>query len=115
MSGPTFAKIFLLALCLTGASAWPFSTRQTVTLEDLQKQALENAYKILEGTFSDGLTNRPSTCTKDKVAVRKEYGNLSKEERLEYIRAVKCILQAPSRLPVGIYPGAKSRYDDFTV
>jgi tyrosinase len=28
---------------------------------------------------------------------------------------VNCILKAPSKLPVGMYPGAKSRYDDFTV
>lgn len=42
-------------------------------------------------------------------------GDLTKDERTEYLRAVKCILKAPSQLPAGKYPGAKSRYDDFTV
>jgi hypothetical protein len=42
-------------------------------------------------------------------------GDLTKDERLEYIRAVKCIRSKPSKLPAGKYPGAKSRYDDFIV
>lgn len=42
-------------------------------------------------------------------------GDLTKEEKLEYIRAVNCIRKAPSKLPVGKYPGAKTRYDDFVV
>lgn len=99
----------------TGASASPFSRRQTLDLASLNKQAIANAYKVLDGTLSDGLTNRPATCNKNTVAVRKEYGDLTKDERTEYLRAVKCILKAPSQLPAGKYPGAKSRYDDFTV
>ena len=42
-------------------------------------------------------------------------GDLSKDERKEYIRAVQCILKKPSKLPAGKYPGAKTRYDDFVV
>ena len=42
-------------------------------------------------------------------------GDLTKEEKLEYIRAVSCIRKAPSKLPAGKYPGAKTRYDDFVV
>jgi tyrosinase len=42
-------------------------------------------------------------------------GDLSKDERKDYIKAVQCILKAPSKLPTAQYPGAKSRYDDFTV
>jgi tyrosinase len=40
---------------------------------------------------------------------------MSKDERSEYIRAVKCIISKPSKLPSGKYPGAKTRYDDFVV
>jgi tyrosinase len=72
MAGSTVVKAVVAALCLTGASAWPFSTRQTLTLATVQKQALDNAFKVLDGTLSDGLTNRPSTCNKKTVAVRKE-------------------------------------------
>lgn len=42
-------------------------------------------------------------------------GDLTKEERTEYIRAVKCLLTKPSKLSATTYPGAKSRYDDFVV
>jgi hypothetical protein len=115
MAGTSVIHAVVAALCFTGASAWPFSRRQALSLQDVQKQALENAYKVLDGTLSDGLTNRPKTCTKETVSIRKEYGDMSKDERLEYLRAVKCILKAPSKLPAAQYPGAKSRYDDFTV
>jgi tyrosinase len=72
MAGTMLSKALVVALCLTGASAWPFSKSQTLTLQVVQKQALENAFKVLDGTLSDGLTNRPSTCNKNTVAVRKE-------------------------------------------
>jgi tyrosinase len=72
MASTAIINVVLAALCLTGASAWPFSRRQSLTLQDVQKQALENAFKVLDGTLSDGLTNRPSTCNKNTVAIRKE-------------------------------------------
>jgi tyrosinase len=73
MTGNMMIHVFVASLCLfSGASAWPFTKRQaTPTLDDVQKLALANAYKVLDGTLSDGL-NRPSTCNKDTVAVRKE-------------------------------------------
>jgi tyrosinase len=74
MAGRIFANALVASLCLfSGASAWPFSKRQAAptTLDDVQKLALANAYKVLNGTLPDGLT-RPSTCNKDTVAVRKE-------------------------------------------
>jgi tyrosinase len=65
------ATAVVASLCLVpGVSAWPFSKRQTLTLADVQKQATANAYAVLEGTLSDGMTR--TTCTKENVAVRKE-------------------------------------------
>lgn len=72
MAGRTFAKAIVAVLYFTGASASPFSRRQTLDLASLNKQAIANAYKVLDGTLSDGLTNRPATCNKNTVAVRKE-------------------------------------------
>jgi tyrosinase len=72
MVGLTVINAVLAALCVTGTSAWPFSTRQTLTLHNVQQQALDNAYKVLDKTLDDGLTNRVSTCNKNTVAVRKE-------------------------------------------
>ena len=42
-------------------------------------------------------------------------GDLTKDERKDYTRAVKCLLEKPSKLSASKYPGAKSRYDDFVV
>ena len=75
MAGNAVVNAFVASLCLfSGASsAWPFSKREAAdpTLADVQTQALANAYAVLDGTLSDGLS-RPSTCNKDTVAVRKE-------------------------------------------
>lgn len=48
---------------------------------------------------------------------RRTYKNLrrrtlSTDQKHEYIAAVKCLAGKPSQTG-GIYPGAKSRYDDF--
>jgi tyrosinase len=40
---------------------------------------------------------------------------MTKDERADYVRSVKCLLTKPSKLPAGKYPGAKTRYDDFVV
>ncbi|RYN16947.1 hypothetical protein AA0112_g12291 [Alternaria arborescens] len=116
MAGTAVVKALVASLLLgSGASSSPLVKRQTtLTLDGVQEQALANAYKVLDGTLSDGL-NRSTSCNKDTVAVRKEFGDLTKEERKAYTTAVNCILKAPSKLPAGQYPGAKSRYDDFVV
>lgn len=38
---------------------------------------------------------------------------LRKSERLDYVRAVKCLGSKPAKTPAAIASGAKSRYDDF--
>lgn len=72
MAGNTVVSALVASLCLfSGTSAWPFSKKQSLSLEDIQTQAYVNAIKVLEGTLSDGLTRSPG-CTKDTVAIRKE-------------------------------------------
>ncbi|PTB37276.1 hypothetical protein M441DRAFT_83183 [Trichoderma asperellum CBS 433.97] len=48
-----------------------------------------------------------------KLCFRREYGSLSKAERLDYIKAVKYLQSLPSRSPASVVPGARSRYDGF--
>ena len=40
------------------------------TADEIAAQALKNAYEVLNGTLSDGMTH--TSCTKDKLQVRKE-------------------------------------------
>lgn len=61
------------------------------------------------------LGSSKTTCTADKLVYRKEYGSMSRQERLEYIAAVKCLQRLPARTPSSFASGAKSRFDDFVV
>ncbi|KAI1815974.1 Di-copper centre-containing protein [Poronia punctata] len=56
---------------------------------------------------------KSTTCTKDKLQVRREWGDLSAAERKAYIKAVLCVTNSPSKLDPEKIPGAKTRYDDF--
>ncbi|KAL2256431.1 hypothetical protein VTK26DRAFT_1693 [Humicola hyalothermophila] len=73
---------------------------------DLQNQGRPNI---------DAQIAKSATCTQDKLQVRREWGDLSAAERREYIDAMLCIMEKPSKLDPTQFPGAKSRYDDFVV
>ncbi|KAL2268832.1 hypothetical protein VTJ83DRAFT_3678 [Remersonia thermophila] len=63
----------------------------------------------------DAALARSSTCTKEKLQVRREWGDLSAGERKAYINAMLCMMSKPSKLDQTRYPGSKTRYDDFVV
>ncbi|KAL2175532.1 uncharacterized protein P884DRAFT_301613 [Thermothelomyces heterothallicus CBS 202.75] len=63
----------------------------------------------------DAQLAKSMTCTKEKLQVRREWGDISAEEKKTYIAAMLCIMEKPSRLDPNQFPGAKSRYDDFVV
>ncbi|CCC12936.1 unnamed protein product [Sordaria macrospora k-hell] len=101
------------ALWLTAALSTPVSALNLpqwgqkaidtgVALQGLNTLASKIAYQRLNGK-----------CNKNNVRVRKEWRNLSKSERRDYLKAFKCILDTPSSLPAGEVPGALSAYDDF--
>jgi tyrosinase len=72
MAGNALNTALTAFLCLfSGASASPFSKRQALTIDGVQKAALANAYKVLDGSLADGMT-RSANCTKNNVAIRKE-------------------------------------------
>ncbi|KAG5927466.1 hypothetical protein E4U42_002217 [Claviceps africana] len=76
-------------------------------MAQLVKEYKVNTKKHLE------LSGYGSSCRPDNIAVRKEWGNLSRRSRLEYIHAVKCLHRLPSQIDPELAPGARSRYDDF--
>lgn len=107
---PTFI-ITLLAACVVGGEAAetsckpkPASTRDT---DKLAANALVNLAKYERDT------NHAGPCKLATAPRRKEWGSLKKEERRDYIRAVKCLMTKPSKYNPVAVPGAKSRYDDF--
>ncbi|KAG9189321.1 tyrosinase [Alternaria panax] len=61
----------------------------------------------------DAAVAKSATCTKDKLRVRREWGDTTASEKRAYIAAVQCINKAPSKLSATQYPGARTRFDDF--
>ncbi|CZR65684.1 related to tyrosinase [Phialocephala subalpina] len=108
----TFNVSTLLAFFLTAVALATPLTRRGAD-DDFAKIALDNVYKVLNGTISDGSNH--TTCTKANLAIRKEYGDLTIAEKNDYVRLVKCLMNTTSKLDPKSYPGAKSRYDDFVV
>ncbi|TPX07819.1 uncharacterized protein E0L32_010506 [Thyridium curvatum] len=92
-------------------------------LFEAQKQA-EALVTEIKSAFADELRERTielrkrgqePACTPDKLVTRREYGTLSRQEKLDYINAVKCLQSLPARTPANVSSGAKSRFDDFVV
>ncbi|KAL2837830.1 hypothetical protein BJX68DRAFT_272915 [Aspergillus pseudodeflectus] len=52
-------------------------------------------------------------CTPHNVALRREWGSLSKLERKAYIDAVQCLINKPPLVDPDFAPGARTRFDDF--
>ncbi|KAH8887627.1 Di-copper centre-containing protein [Thozetella sp. PMI_491] len=71
---------------------------------DLQKKGRPNV---------DAQLAKSTTCTKEKLQVRQEWGDLNNSTKKAYIAAMLCLMAKPSKLDQKKYPGAKSRYDDF--
>ncbi|TQN67016.1 Tyrosinase-like protein orsC [Colletotrichum shisoi] len=112
----------VLALQTSGVLAGPVSrsTEAAVTfdapgelqeLADLAQSAFdETMSQVVEG---GEIQKRGSSCAWHNVRVRKEWGTLGRLERLDYIRAVKCLQSQPARTPSSEAPGVRSRFDDF--
>jgi tyrosinase len=106
--------VVYLVSAFTGLALASPIVQRDLTADQIATQALTNAYKVLNGTLQDG-SKRSTACNSSTVVVRKEYGDLTQSERLDYIAAVKCIMGRPSKLSSTQYPGAKSRYEDFVI
>ncbi len=56
---------------------------------------------------------KTNNCTLENAAVRREWSDLSVDERKEYIRAVLCLQSKPPKAPKDKVPGSLNRFDDF--
>jgi tyrosinase len=112
----------LIALCTVFVSV-----QADALMDELVRKYTDNTKRSLPQTGS---------CTARNLVVRKEWlvdlfslvvnrlqrdmklmafcrGNLSRTQRLDYIRAVKCLASRPSKFDRTKAPGVRSRYDDF--
>ncbi|KAK8062563.1 hypothetical protein PG997_014660 [Apiospora hydei] len=102
-----------LASLATGAAVLQSRDDDLSTAEQEVKQlvaAIERkAFAELESR------DKSFECTTENIVYRQEYGDLSKDQRLDYVKAVQCLMNLPANTPSDYAPGAKSRYDDFVV
>ncbi|ROT37760.1 Di-copper centre-containing protein [Sodiomyces alkalinus F11] len=74
-------------------------------LRDLSREAYHNAWARLEG--------KTEGCTQENVRVRKEWRDIPAKKRIDFVRAVNCLMSSESLNPD--LEGARSRFDDFGV
>lgn len=103
-------------LLLAALAAIP-ATLVSSEFVDLDKRQQEGPVQGLERLKKEYFEYRRRTlgpdCHPDNVIVRKEWGNLSPEERQDYIQATKCLYNSPAQSPPDYAPGARNRRDDF--
>ncbi|KAK1514570.1 uncharacterized protein CCOS01_13851 [Colletotrichum costaricense] len=86
------------------------TTERLQQLASLAQTAFDKTKSEVEGSETK---KRSSACSWHDVRVRREWGTLSKSEKLDYINAVKCLQSRPARTPASQSSGAKTRFDDF--
>ncbi|OMP88497.1 Tyrosinase [Diplodia seriata] len=86
------------------AADLPALNLANATLEQIAQNAL---------TVAKARIPSDSTCTPDKLSVRKWWGDLTADERIEYSNAVLCLQKKAAKTPSELAPGAKTRYDDW--
>lgn len=95
----------------TSALPTAASTDPAVASDQID-QLLQYAQQQTNATLQENSSKRGS-CNIFNVAVRREWGALSKSERKAYTDAVLCLQSKKANTPASILPGAKSRFDDW--
>ncbi|KAK5661052.1 hypothetical protein OQA88_12431 [Cercophora sp. LCS_1] len=99
----------LVIAAATGTAATGYTPASTVKTDVLAAAALVRLTEYAITTPGGS----SSTCNIHNVAKRREWGSLSSSQRIAYTDAVKCLMTKPSLLDPVLYPGAKTRFDDF--
>ncbi|KAH6638846.1 hypothetical protein C7974DRAFT_122363 [Boeremia exigua] len=100
---------------VSAASASPTFTEassDTAAAADQLNELSSFAQQQVNATLAEN-SNKRGTCNIFNVAVRREWGALSKKERKSYTDAVLCLQKKQTNTPASVLPGARSRYDDW--
>lgn len=76
-----------------GAAAIPSFTAEEIT----SGKAIQELGRIAYETAMERVNKATSGCTKDNVKIRKEWRNMSLEDRKAYQEAITCLMNSPSR------------------
>ncbi|KAK8017006.1 Tyrosinase-like protein orsC [Apiospora rasikravindrae] len=78
---------------------------------DVVDKLRDSSLNKLETYSSSNLAG--GACTLETASIRREWSDLSLDERVEYTTAVRCLQKLPSKSDAKEVPGARSRFDDF--
>ncbi|KAF2752065.1 Di-copper centre-containing protein [Sporormia fimetaria CBS 119925] len=87
------------------------STNIPVALDQLDQLAAFAQQEVEQEL--EAASKKRGSCNIFNVAVRREWGLLTKAERKAYTDAVLCLQAKPAKWPSTLVPGAKSRFDDW--
>lgn len=79
-------------------------------VDKLEETTMSNVEAYMNKKIAAGKNNG---CTLEKAGVRREWGDMTDEQRSDFINATLCLMKAPSQAPKDQFPGARNRYDDF--
>lgn len=103
----------LLAVLPFG-DAYPDWSREARQYRELTSAALvAGLAKLTRREITARAQGTEPSCTREKLVFRREYGALSHEEKLDYVKAVQCLQTLPPRTPANVSSGVRSRFDDF--
>ncbi|KAF2124904.1 Di-copper centre-containing protein [Dothidotthia symphoricarpi CBS 119687] len=88
------------------------STDTAVAFDQLE-QLSDFAQGQVNASLSEGAKSKRGGCNLSNVAIRREWGSLSKADRKSYTNAVLCLQKKKANTPSALMPGAKTRYDDW--
>lgn len=107
-------KVYVLKLCRVGKCVNFCRTRNPVYPLDVVDQfEIETRPKVEAFLAKKVQEGKNNNCTLANAGVRREWADLSIEEREEYVAAVTCLMKLPAQAPKDRFPGALSRFDDF--
>lgn len=86
----------------------------TAVASDQLAELANFAQDLVNSTLEEASSKQKrGGCTLKNLAVRREWGSLSKSERKAYTNAVLCLQSKQAKTPSSLIPGAKSRFDDW--
>ncbi|KAJ9134128.1 Tyrosinase central domain protein [Pleurostoma richardsiae] len=108
------AKFLTILAAASAVLATPVHVvpRDDANATDVLASLAQSAYDVAVDQVNS-TTKRSSSCSLANIRIRREWGTLSKADRLSYINAVKCLQSKPAKTPAEVAPGAKTRFDDF--
>ncbi|KAI1878068.1 hypothetical protein JX265_002436 [Neoarthrinium moseri] len=106
VSGVLGSLSFLSGSIIAGANVTPDMLHRDANevMGNLQSEAIQ---ALLQSTF-----RTDPTCSIEKAQVRRDWEFMSKDERKNYVQAVRCMFSSRSKLTEFGWP-TKNRYDDF--